>query len=738
MKLRSGSYKDYIPDHYELGYQLIAYGYAQFGENFWRKVTTDAVRFKGMFYAFNKAIERHSGVSYKKFREDALGYFRERSLPDSTAHQLPMNFITAAKKNNVVDYLHPAYIHNDSILVTRRSYNEVSSFYILTRDQEKKIRVKDMVIDDYFSYRNGRIVYSAYTTDPRWRNRNYSVIKLLDIYNGQQHQVTVKSNYFSPDINEDGTEIIAVRTYADGSNQLHRLDAVSGYVKKALANPHNYFFTQTRYIDEISGVSAVRNPDGKMALVKVNLLDGATEMITPFSFNVIGYPFVKGDTIYFTAMNKNTDKLFAVAMGDKKIFRLTNYANGVYQPSVNEAGEMIFTAFTASGSRLATIAPAEINWHAISEEQFSSTPDLYVPDALQKKGAGILYALQDASSTVTKYKKTFQLFNFHSWRPEVNDPEYSYHLYSDNVLSTFSNSLSYTFNRSDRSHTIGFYESFAGWFPVLTLGGEYHLNRSIDTALGKPVQFNAAKLNAGFYIPLNFVNGRTSTNLNFGAAYNIEQLFYRGIGKNVFNNRSVKYTSVFVSFSNTNRQARQHINPRWAQSLSISYRDAFTLINSHKFVANSSFYFPGISTNHSTVINFSFQKRDSLPDLFSNTFSYSRGYEALSTRRMVKFGANYHIPLMYPDWGFGNIIFFQRVRANAFYDHTIARARISGVLTDINNRSTGAEIYFDTKVWNALPVSFGVRFSHLLDMDRTNPGVKNYWEFIVPIGLIPD
>jgi hypothetical protein len=163
-----------------------------------------------------------------------------------------------------------------------------------------------------------------------------------------------------------------------------------------------------------------------------------------------------------------------------------------------------------------------------------------------------------------------------------------------------------------------------------------------------------------------------------------------------------------------------------------------TLINSHKFVANSSFYFPGLFTNHSLVINASWQKRDTLPDLFSKTFSYSRGYEALSTRGMYKFGANYHFPLLYPDWGFGNIIFFQRIRANAFYDHTVARARLNGVLTDIKNRSTGAEIYFDCKAWNELPVSFGFRYSHLLDKDLRNPGVKNLWEFIIPIGLIPD
>ena len=42
MKLRSGSLLHYTPDHYELGYPLVAYGYEKYGEDFWRKVTGDA------------------------------------------------------------------------------------------------------------------------------------------------------------------------------------------------------------------------------------------------------------------------------------------------------------------------------------------------------------------------------------------------------------------------------------------------------------------------------------------------------------------------------------------------------------------------------------------------------------------------------------------------------------------------------------------------------------------------
>lgn len=305
-------------------------------------------------------------------------------------------------------------------------------------------------------------------------------------------------------------------------------------------------------------------------------------------------------------------------------------------------------------------------------------------------------------------------------------------------MSNFSNAITYTYNRVDGSHTLGYNAVFSGWFPYLNLGAEESFNRTVDTAIGKSFQYNSATFKGGFSIPLSFAGGRFNKFLNLGAGYNVEQYYYRGVGKNVFNNRAIDYVNAFFSFSNVSRKALQHINPRFAQAISLNYRDAFTFRDSYKFVGTASLYLPGIGVNHSLVLNGAFQKRDTLPDLFSNNFSFARGYEALSTRRMYKLGANYHFPLLYPDGGIPGLIYFQRIRANLFYDYNNAKARVGGVLTEIINRSAGTELYFDTKVWNSLPVSIGVRYSRLLDTDLLNPGVKNRWEIILPIGLIPE
>jgi hypothetical protein len=92
------------------------------------------------------------------------------------------------------------------------------------------------------------------------------------------------------------------------------------------------------------------------------------------------------------------------------------------------------------------------------------------------------------------------------------------------------------------------------------------------------------------------------------------------------------------------------------------------------------------------------------------------------------------LPLFYPDWGFGNLIYVQRVRANLFYDYTRGRSLRTGNLFPLH--ATGAEIYLDTKLWNEFFASFGIRYSRLLDRDLIQPGRSaNQFELVLPLNL---
>ncbi|MDP9229657.1 MAG: hypothetical protein M3O67_03170, partial [Bacteroidota bacterium] len=74
------------------------------------------------------------------------------------------------------------------------------------------------------------------------------------------------------------------------------------------------------------------------------------------------------------------------------------------------------------------------------------------------------------------------------------------------------------------------------------------------------------------------------------------------------------------------------------------------------------------------------------------------------------------------------------IRGNGFYDFTKVYSRDKTVTRDL--RSAGGEIYFDTRWWNQHPVTFGIRYSRLLDDDLLTPSLnKNQWEFILPVSI---
>ncbi len=71
---------------------------------------------------------------------------------------------------------------------------------------------------------------------------------------------------------------------------------------------------------------------------------------------------------------------------------------------------------------------------------------------------------------VTKYHKTFKLFNFHSIEPAINDPQYTLSLVGENILNTLQSDLSFTYDRAEKYKELSFNATYGGWFPYLTAG----------------------------------------------------------------------------------------------------------------------------------------------------------------------------------------------------------------------------------------------------------------------------
>lgn len=719
MKLRNGSLKDYIPDHYNLGYLLVNYGYLKYGNDFWEKVTGDAVRFKGLVYPFQKAIKQYTGINYKTFRQQALDYYN---------HDVAKKRTDIVKRTTVSNYYFPQYIGDDSLLYMKSSYKKLPAFYVKDKSGEHKLRLMNIGNEDWFSYRNGIIAYTAYEANPRWSLIDYNSIYLYNIHSGIETKITNKAKYYTPDISPSGNQVIAVSVTPSTKTELHVLDKV-GKVTKVIQPLNNTNFIHPRFIDENTIVVTERLSNATMQMSRIDLSNDNRQVLIPSTSALIGYPFSYNGSVYFVSSVAGNDDIYFIRLSDKKIFLVASGVTGKYYPSAYK-DSLVWSSFTSNGllvqqkhiaSEINTVDVAQLN-------------EVTLPYPIAETINPNIVNSSSRRFPVSKYKQGAHLFNFHSWRPEYSDPELTVSLFSDNILSNFSNQLYYRYNQNETSHALGFTSSYGKWFPIINAGAEYISNRTFTDTVSR-IDLDQFEVRVGYNIPLNFTTGRTYKLLNFGSDYILNQTW---LSRQKTDSLSVtnNYLRHFISWAHYLPSARQHIYPKFGYTLSGSYRHLLNK-NGFQFIGSGQLFLPSFG-NHSIVLTGSWQETDTNNIVFSNRFANSRGYDEYYFSRMWRTGANYAFPIFYPDFGFGNIFYLQRLRGNLFYDFTKVYSK--NKKASRNLRSTGVEIYFDSKIWNELPVSFGVRASYLLD-DGFTPNDKKgktWFEFILPLSLIPN
>ncbi|SDZ83054.1 hypothetical protein SAMN05192529_102199 [Arachidicoccus rhizosphaerae] len=288
-KLRNGSYKDLIPGHYNLGYILVAFGYQKYGDDFWGRVIRDAARYKGLFYPFQKAIQRQSGISFKRFREQALSAYQQAfdlldwktmasgkmAIPLPKAKQTnddtritPINEI---RTNEVVDYMYPYPFKTrlndgqdaEGVVALKTPSTSLSHFVLLQNGTEKKVGEAPISRDGYFGYNDQYLIYTRFQVDPRWSYKEYSDLEILDVLTGQRHRITHKSRYFTPDITlrkdssrevtkahpeqpPTGMLIAASRLTTDEKSSIDLLDA-RGQLKQRWTAPKGVIYNYPKF-----------------------------------------------------------------------------------------------------------------------------------------------------------------------------------------------------------------------------------------------------------------------------------------------------------------------------------------------------------------------------------------------------------------------------------------------------------------------------------------------------------
>ena len=734
MKLRNGSYRDYTPDYYPLGYMMVAYGRDVYGKDFWARTADEAAAFKGLFYPLQKSIQRNANISFDSFRTRALDYFQDQ-LSDN-AYNSPEAMFGKSSRHFVADELFPQFTDSNHLIFVNSNYYLPPFFAEQENGNAKPRRLKfrAVAIDDAFSYRNHQLVYAAYEPDLRWGWRDYSVIRVMDLNTKRDRRLTSKTKYFSPDISPDGKRMVAVNMSITGKSSLDILSMDSGKISVRVPNPEMLIYTYPKFLTDQLLISAVRNNRGQMALMQISLPAGNQQVLVDWSMDPIGFVSTKNNKIYFTRTFQGQDQGFC--LHDGNIYRLkADASSGNYQLSAAD-DKITWNSFTSAGFRL-QLANAK---NAFDENPIHfnilDTSEKHRVYSLDQPPFQIPFPIPDSSFELKPYSAGTHIFNFHSWRPYINDPDYTLALLGQNVLNTFQSEIYIGYNSNEQYKKVGADFTYGGLFPFINIGTEYRIDRNAFFK-GQKIYWNELLPYLGLSVPLNLSRGRWITGLEGGANITYHQQYFKGLYKDSIANSSYFSLDPQLFFSHQLQAGRMQIYPSFAQTLLLQYNRAISNIAGNQFLASASLYFPGLTATHSLVFKGAVQQRDSLNQVrFTNSFPFSRGYSGENFYQMYGFGVNYNLPLAYPDWGFAELVYFLRIRANAFFDYTaVPFYATNGPGVQSQYRSAGIEIFFDTKWWNQLALSFGIRYSRLLDPDYEGRG-PNQWEIILPLNLL--
>ncbi len=214
----------------------------------------------------NHVLKKEVGLTKKRLYDSTFSYLA-KMWNDST-HQALTDYpaLNLREKNNYISHYMPQRVDDSRIISLKTSLTHPSCFVVTdTSDGTEHILTTTGYIYPYiFSYSDSTVVWAELYPDPRWDNRDYSVIKKMNVNGGPVTQLTFRTRYEAPDLSPDGKTIVAVSTTPDLHYSLIFIDAISGETMMDLTIPDNMIIQRPVWSSDGRAVTVVTlNKEGE-------------------------------------------------------------------------------------------------------------------------------------------------------------------------------------------------------------------------------------------------------------------------------------------------------------------------------------------------------------------------------------------------------------------------------------------------------------------------------------------
>lgn len=756
-KASATSIKDFVPDHYNLGYYMTTHVRNKFGDDAFTLATQQAAGYKGILYPFSRGLKRGIGLRTPElYRETFSTLKKEWESEKATLNLSASTQVNAEKKRAFTSYTNPVFLDDNTLLVEKSGFQDIMQYVRMDLEgNEKRIFTPGRFIpfNSNLSIGKGKIVWAELAFDERWSNQDFSIIRTYNMERKKRKTLKTRTKYFAPTYSPDGTKIAAVHIPETAIAELHILEDETGQLIKNVPNPENYQISFPSWIDNENVVVALTH-ESKTAIARINLESNQLTLIKNWTTEQLSFPHASGNYIFFNSTISGIDNIYAIDTRSGSEYQVTSTLFGAKQVTVSPNGEKIaYSEFTSEGWNLQIADLDPSTWQPV-QNSYATEIDFIDPTL---DYPNILDRVPENDFETKKFNKSSGFLNVHSWSPILLHPNYGGIVYASNVLSTFGAAASYQYNVNEDKGRFSAGIIYGEFYPVFQLGfgtGERdRASRIYEQDLDRPradsirslafSEWEEQDISLAVRLPFNVSAGNHFGNLELKAEYHyLEVTNFKDVVP-LFSGRSVTYDQVNSSFSaieleadlsRFQRTARRNVIPRWGQLLTVTYQKTFgsDLYQGEYFQVDGRVLFPGIFKTHGTALRFNYRQED-LRDTykFRDNFFYARGYNAQLSDEILRVGFDYSLPLWLPDIALGPFAFIQRVKATAFFDYmrttvnphpinslrSLSRVSFEGAFPGFSETfgSVGADIRFDFRFMRLLDVDMGFRYSYLLD-----------------------
>ena len=416
---RYGSYRDFAPDYYKVGYMTVAgmryfYGNTLFMKNYYDRTAARPWTIGAM----QKSVRAVTGRSFRDSFRDISEHFHTLWQEQAAARApfMPMEAVTEPGSFHT-DYIH-SLTAGDSLIVRREGKVNETELLLVRNGRETRIGpFAEETSSLFWDPVKRRIYWSETVRDPRWTLAHTSRIRYMSLPDFKQHDLTREGRLYNPEPSPDGSLLSVVEYPYEGGAAVLLVSTEDGSVRKRFHAPDGQQPTESAWDGNKLYVSSIS--DGGYGLYRIHD-DGTWEMCLPPASAIMQNLGNGEGSIEFVSDRDGADELYRYETATGRLFRVTSARYGATDFSEKD-GYLYFSSQTRGGMMLFRTPVDSLREVPVRYEEVRPCP---VEDALAAQeralaGGGPVAGPRDPSvlSAPQRYRKFPNLIRFHSWAP---------------------------------------------------------------------------------------------------------------------------------------------------------------------------------------------------------------------------------------------------------------------------------------------------------------------------------